>query len=353
MKTAPGSLYATVADLSVTIDSHDLRVLRQEVSSGFERVTTVVRMRGAGHTGVGEDVTYEAEAHDRTLPERSAFPLAGTRTLNAFSRSLEELLPAETEPHARWGFESAAFDLALRQAGTTLGAVFGREPRRLRFVVSTRLGSPPDPGIVLGWLRAEPSLEFKLDPQSSWTWDLAVTLEATGRVRVLDLKGAYKGTPVDQEYDPDLYLMIAREFPSALIEDPAPTEEALSLLASAGRRLSWDAVIHSVEDVKGLARRPGAINIKPSRFGSLRRLLDTVEYCLDDGIPLYGGGQFELGPGRGQIQELAAVFYPDGPNDVAPREYNHGDPRAGLPANPLTPPADERIGFGWDEWPEV
>ena len=45
---------------------------------------------------------------------------------------------------------------------------------------------------------------------------------------------------------------------------------------------------------------------------------------------MYGGGQYELGPGRLQIQRLASVFYPDGPNDVAPSAYNEGEPREGL-----------------------
>ncbi len=347
MTRPTGHLYGAVANLGVLIEENDLEVIRQAVSSGFERVTTVVRMRGAGEQGVGEDVTYEAEAHDRVLPERSAYPLAGRHTVDSLSLLLEELLPAATEPHARWGFESAVLDLALRQAGTTLGGVLGRRPGDLRFVVSTRLGSPPDPEVVLGWLRAEPSLEFKLDPQSSWTREVAATLAATGRVRALDLKGFYKDSPVDQDYDPDLYGMVAREFPDAFIEDPAPTEEAFLLLESARSRLTWDAPIHSVDDIKALRWRPGAVNIKPSRFGSLRRLLDAIEYCQDEGIPMYGGGQFELGPGRGQIQELAAVFYPGNPNDVAPREYNHGEPRPGLPANPLKPPDGRRIGFGW------
>ena len=58
---------------------------------------------------------------------------------------------------------------------------------------------------------------------------------------------------------------------------------------------------------------------------------------------MYGGGQFELGVGRRHIQVLASVFYPEGPNDVAPREYNMGDPRPGLPQSPLDPP--EAVGF--------
>ena len=59
---------------------------------------------------------------------------------------------------------------------------------------------------------------------------------------------------------------------------------------------------------------------------------------------MYGGGQFELGVGRRQIQVLASVFYPDTPNDVAPRVYNEGDARPGLPRSPL--PASTAVGFG-------
>jgi hypothetical protein len=58
---------------------------------------------------------------------------------------------------------------------------------------------------------------------------------------------------------------------------------------------------------------------------------------------MYGGGQFELGVGRRQIQTLASTFYADGPNDTAPGEYNRGAPRSGLPASPL--PAATAVGF--------
>jgi hypothetical protein len=58
---------------------------------------------------------------------------------------------------------------------------------------------------------------------------------------------------------------------------------------------------------------------------------------------MYGGGQFELGVGRRQIQALASLFYADGPNDVAPSEYNAGGPRAGLPQSPLPAPTDSRF----------
>ena len=90
------------------------------------------------------------------------------------------------------------------------------------------------------------------------------------------------------------------------------------------------------------------VNVKPSRFGSLHELCDCYDYLADRGIGAYGGGQFELGPGRGQIQYLASLFHPDTPNDVAPGGYNLPETPPGLPTSPLDPQPSE-IGFRWGE----
>ena len=63
---------------------------------------------------------------------------------------------------------------------------------------------------------------------------------------------------------------------------------------------------------------PRTVNLKPSRFGSVRALFDGYDFCAERGMGAYGGGQYELGVGRGQIQYLAALFHPDAPNDIAP-----------------------------------
>ena len=67
----------------------------------------------------------------------------------------------------------------------------------------------------------------------------------------------------------------------------------------------------------------------------MRRLFDFYDACEREGIALYGGGQFELGTGRRQIQVLASIFHPDAPNDVAPAGYNVRGPVRGLPESPL------------------
>ena len=77
-----------------------------------------------------------------------------------------------------------------------------------------------------------------------------------------------------------------------------------------------------------------------------QRLLDFYDYAAAEGIELYGGGQWELSVGRDQIQLLAALFHPDGPNDVAPRPYNSPVIGDGLPTSPLAlSPSASGFGF--------
>ena len=78
----------------------------------------------------------------------------------------------------------------------------------------------------------------------------------------------------------------------------------------------------------------------------VHELFATYAYCEERGIGMYGGGQFELGPGRGQIQLLASLYHPDTPNDVSPSGFHVADPPPGLPESPLPPQAHER-GFRW------
>ncbi len=99
-------------------------------------------------------------------------------------------------------------------------------------------------------------------------------------------------------------------------------------------------------DIESAPWSPRTINIKPSRFGSVRRLFETYDYCASRGMSAYGGGQWELGPGRGHIQYLASLFHPDTPNDVAPGGYNAPEPQPGLPESPLAP-APSPTGFRW------
>jgi hypothetical protein len=350
------STYDRIADLPLEIESCEFDGLELKISEEFVRLTTLIKLQGGGHEGIGEDVTYDALDH---IALRDAGPpegLTGAFTFDSFSKRLDDVqlwpTPAEREAsveYRRWAFESAALDLALRQAGTNLAEAAGREPRPVNFVVSMRLSMPgseePEKADrVLRMLERYPTTRFKLDPTNNWSRETVDQLVATGAVDSLDFKGLYTGTPVDVETDPELYRMVIEAFPDAWFEDPDVNDETRPLLEPVSEQVTWDAPIHSVADIESRPWRPKVINIKPSRFGPISRLFEAYDWCDANGVGAYGGGQLELGVGRGQIQYLASIFHPDTPNDTAPSAYNELEAPEGLETSPLEPKI-EPTGF--------
>ncbi len=309
--------------LPLVVEGYELEGLRHDVSTGFTRRTTVIHLHGEGEEGIGEDVIYDGDDQERFQAAGPVLPLAGEHTIESFSAALPDL-----DDYRRWAFESAALDLALRQAGRSLAAAVELEASPLTFVVSTREG-------IDEWRRLSPGLRFKVDAEEDWTDETVAALAGTGAIDTVDLKGYYRGTRVDMPADPEIYRLVCEGFPDAWIEDPWVDERTRPVLEPHARRLTYDAPVHSVADAEGLPFTPVCLNVKPSRFGSIRRLFEFYAWAEQRGLELYGGGQFELGPGRGQIQLLASIFHPDGPNDVAPADYNTAGPRPGLPQSPL------------------
>jgi hypothetical protein len=349
------STFDALAELTLEVDGYALEGLRANVSSGFERLSTVVHLQGGGLEGVGEDVVYDAEDQVALQEAGPLLDLAGRFTLGEFCARIDglDLFPVEpvrgevSRLYRRWTFHSAALDLALRQAGIPLHMALRRHPHPLTFVVSLRLGEPPTLEPIESRLANYPSLRFKLDATVSWTPELIAALADSGAVDSIDFKALYRGTIVDQPPDPVLYHRVVAAFPSAWLEDPdVITPETAAALAGEHDRITWDAPIHSIADIETLPFPPRMVNIKPSRIGGLERLCDTYDYCAAHGIGAYGGGQFELGPGRGQAQYLASLFHADTPNDLAPVGFNVADPEPGLPVSPLPVSADA-VGFRW------
>jgi hypothetical protein len=347
-----------LANLPIEIEGYELNGLEYQ-TPGFERLSTVIHLWGGGEDGLGEDVTYDALDHVALQDAGATLDLTGYATLGEFCAFMgtEDTFPAAPQRevsrrYRRWAFESAALDLALRQAGTGIAQALRCDPAAVSFVCSMRLSPGPDQPSSIDTLRAKldpyPDLRFKLDPTNDWDDGLIAALAATGAVDSLDLKGFYKGTPVDVETDPALYAKLIEAFPEAWLEDPDVNDETRPLLEPVRDRITWDAPIHSIADIEALPWRPRMVNVKPSRIGGLRDLCETYDYCAERGIGAYGGGQWELGPGRGQIQVLASLFHPDTPNDTAPRGYNESPPPPGLPTSPLLPQLTP-TGFRWAE----
>jgi hypothetical protein len=348
----PESLWTRIADLPLVIDSHVIE--RLEAPAPAERVTYLVRLRGRGAEGLGEDVGGDMLDEDGAfLAAAPALPLAGEWTLATFASHLSGVdvwpQPPEWEMARRWrnwALESAALDLALQQAGIGLPEALGRAPSPVRFVNSLGLGDPPDIAAIAHRIERYPALRFKVDAQASWSPELTAAVAGTGAVDVVDFKGRY-GLPVEDEFALlAMYEAVLERFDGAILEDPHDRPDVAALIAPHAARVSFDAPIATAGDVAGAAFGARTVNVKPSRIGSVRALLDVYAHCERAGIVMYGGGMGEVGAARGQIELLASLFHPDAPNDVAPSAYNLTELPAGLPESPLTPPAGV-VGFRW------
>lgn len=339
--------------LPLTIDAVELSFPRLPLAR-FERVTTLISLTGLGEEGLGEDVNYDASEHEDVRQHGPAFDPVGTWTLASFCARVDEtdLFPTGPPEHAasldyrRWAWQSAALDLALRQADTDIATALDRSPRAVRFVSSAGVGSPPSIANLQPYLDAVPDLRFKLDAGSDWDDAFLAELTALDRADCVDFKAFYTGTIVDTNIPTDQALRIAAAVPEATLEDVAPGETTAEIAKRDEHRLSWDAPIHSVADIDALPVTPQRMNVKPSRIGSIRELLDVYERLEAIGAEMYGGGQFELSVGRGQIILLASLMHPDGANDTAPvafHDFKAGDP---LPSSPLPAP-DSLRGFRW------
>jgi L-alanine-DL-glutamate epimerase-like enolase superfamily enzyme len=348
-----GSLWSRLAGLSLAIEACEYDRLHAVLAYEFERITTHVRLVGAGVDGLGEDVSVFREDGTALHETRPALPLAGEWTLAGFCEHLATLElwsePPEWDAglhYRRWAFESAALDLALRQARRSLHEVLGLEPRPVRFVNSLGLGKEPSIEPVRRRLARSPGVRFKLDAEATWPQALVDEVAATGAVDTVDFKGQYGLEVEDPEALGPLYDRVLSAFPDAYLEDPHDLPEIAERLGDHLERVSYDAPIRRAGDIGATPLAARVVNVKPSRVGSLRELFGVYARCAEDGRQMYGGGMGELGVGRGQIQLLAALFHADAPNDVAPSAYNEDDPAGDLPGSPLTP-RPEATGFRW------
>src|SRR5690349_97424 len=140
--------YDAIKDLPLEVEECSFEGL--ELSLGeFERLTTVIKLRGGGQEGIGEDVVYDAVDHIGQQGNGPPAGLAHSGTFDEFSKRLDgiDLFPAGAPERAdvsrdyrRWAYESAALDLALRQAGTKPSAAPARGPGPLNLGSSLRLG---------------------------------------------------------------------------------------------------------------------------------------------------------------------------------------------------------------------
>jgi hypothetical protein len=249
------------------------------------RPLTMVALSGQGHTGWGEHVAFSDD-------EQQAFVHAVETYFAAAQGPVAEILRAQIPAYARAALEGALIDLAMRQAALSLRDLTGVAASSLRWVTSF---ADPDPAA-----RARAcGGEVKVDVDPAWS-DATIAALAREPVAILDFKGA--GTPA-------LAARLTAAFPAAIFEDPP---------AGTTARLARDRSLLTEADVAAAAARGEAVNLKAPRLGGWLVLLRALARARAAGATAYFGGMFEVGPGREQARQLAALYCADAPNDLAP-----------------------------------
>ncbi len=163
---------------------------------------------------------------------------------------------------------------------------------------------------------------------------------------MLDLKGHYSGTPVDVDTDPELYRAVAEAFPEAYLEDPDLNDETRAVLEPHADRVTWDAPLHSLADVKetraqGDQLEAVAVRLARGAAGDLRALRART------GSRSTAAARARSSAAAGRSSTWPRCFTLDTPNDVAPSGYNDPAVPAGMPTSPMDPaPVGDRLSLG-------
>src|SRR6476620_10879010 len=93
------SLWPRLAELPLVIEACEFDRMHAVLAHGFERITTQVRLIGAGVDGLGEDVSVHQEDGSSLHEARPALSLAGEWTLAGFCEHVSglELFPEPPE----------------------------------------------------------------------------------------------------------------------------------------------------------------------------------------------------------------------------------------------------------------
>ena len=223
------SLYDTFRELPLHIEEVVTDVHVYQVSPEFTRKTTVVHLRPEpyfrhiGPEGLGEDVTYDADEHE---PHRWPWvDLLGDWTLESFSARLDEvdLFPARRAAAARLPrLPPLGVRVGRARPGAEAGAALDRRGARPRVPRRhVRLLDARDRRSTTG-SRSTPTSASSSTRRPSGRTRCSPTLAGRGNVDVIDLKGQYKGTVVDNPGDPELYRRVAEALPERVDRGSRP-----------------------------------------------------------------------------------------------------------------------------------
>jgi O-succinylbenzoate synthase len=326
----------------MNIDAVELRVLEMpyvhffETSFGreFERRFVLVKVMAGGLVGWGECVASEKPLYSEETTETnwhmlkdflvSALFQAKTSDPEAFHRAVR---PFRGNPMAKAGLELALWDLAAREKGVPLRALYGGTQEEIAAGVSVGIEDSLDDLVarVEGYLR-EGYLRIKIKIKPGWD------LEACAAIRrrfpdillQVDANGAYtlaqSGTL--KKLDEFKLLLIEQPFAPYDLWDHSRLQKMLTTPLCLDESILSEVTARQALEM-GSCR---IINIKVGRVGGPVEARAIHDLCQKREVPVWCGGMLESGVGRAHNLHLASLPNFKLPADLsASRRYYRQD----------------------------
>ena len=340
---------------------------------------SVSAVEGWGECAALADATFDAEDTERSLAVLRHVLVPTLAAVSSDSDGHGNRLPPPSEleeirqasPHAPLAFsalEMAVADIHLRSEGRSLAAVLGVEGRQVEIGAVVGQTDTSDQLVkAVGALVGQGYRRVKLKIGPRWDVEpvsrvvsafpeLLVQADANGTYHSIDeselAEAAHRTGPADRP-EPPVPTHPGRSGPTALAELGSRNDlpELLALdrfgllcleqpfersdLAShayLARRMDTpiclDESLDSPRTVEE-ALSTGACSVvcvKPSRLGGLGATLQVIDRCRSGGVPMWIGGMFESGYGRGILTTLGALDGMAWPGDLSPaRSYLEDD----------------------------
>ena len=330
VRITPGELGRRLGALPVEVTALEVRigaVTLPDYPDG-PRPTSTVQLSGQGHHGFGENVGFAAEDRQAFASRcrglsamvggrRHGPPATVQETMAAWAAAVAapmaqgEVAVAARAAHQRAALEAALIDLGppagRHQPGASHGR--GRGAAALGAVVcGVRRSGRGDRRHRAAGYRGE----FKVDVDPSWDQATREALAGQGGVAILDFK--QRGASADA-------MALTGLFAAAIFEDPPP--------GTVHERVSRDMPLGNAAAVATAVAAGEAVNLKAPRMGGPLELLRGLHVAVSARAAAYFGGMFEVGVGRAQARQLAALFSGEAPNDLAlnlPQSIGQGPP---------------------------
>lgn len=241
-------------------------------------------------------------------------------------------------PVSLFGIECAYLDLLAQMKGISLHRLFGAT--RSRVIAGESVGLQPSINMLLEAVEAYVKAGFsRIKIKITRGRDIEIVQAVRTAFPPLclgvDANSAYTSEDV-------AYLTNLAKYDLVFVEQPfqADDYESHARLRQKGVRICLDETIRDLKTCERAVKEKACdtINVKPARIGSFRESRRIHDFCVREGIHLFGGGRLETGIGKTSNAAFYALPGFTEASDITP-------PQDYLESDIITPPFRVRDGM--------